>query len=115
QELIDAQYRPGSVTIFARDVYSFWQPLDQQFLRVMTHLAHFKQFEYVSPFWSRNFFAYLEYDESTSDLEPGELFYLIDEAAYHNMLFNVYSPTGHYYRELLKGERTLYLPVVELR
>ncbi|WP_457840988.1 hypothetical protein, partial [Staphylococcus aureus] len=41
--------------IFARDAFSFWAPLDQKFLDAMTRLAQYKQFVFLSPFWSKYF------------------------------------------------------------
>lgn len=56
----------ASGDIYARDVFSFWQPLDQKFLTVLVALAHAKRLEYVSPFWSNYFFAYMDYEAAKS-------------------------------------------------
>ena len=40
------------------ETYSFWEPLDQQFLTTMVRYARSKKFAFVSPFSTLNFFAY---------------------------------------------------------
>jgi hypothetical protein len=49
--------------IYARDTFSFWSSLDQKFLLALIKFAHWKRLLYVSPFWSKFFWAYLEYDK----------------------------------------------------
>ncbi len=49
--------------IFARDTFSFWSPLDQKFLIALTKFTHWKHLLYLSPFWSKFFWAYLDYDK----------------------------------------------------
>jgi len=56
----------ASGDIYARDAFSFWQPLDQKFLTALVTLAHAKRLEYVSPFWSNYFFAYMDYEAAKS-------------------------------------------------
>lgn len=53
----------ASAAIYGRDVFSFWQPLDQKFLEVLVKLAHYKKFDYISAFWSNYFFAYFDYED----------------------------------------------------
>jgi len=50
--------------IYARDTFSFWSPLDQKFLISLTKFAHWKRLLYLSPFWSKFFWAYLDYDKA---------------------------------------------------
>ncbi len=44
--------------IYARDTFSFWSPLDQKFLISLTNFARWKHLLYLSPFWSKFFWAY---------------------------------------------------------
>jgi hypothetical protein len=46
---------------YNRDVYGFWEPLDARFLTDMARLADTTGMDFVSFFWSRYFFAYLDY------------------------------------------------------
>ena len=52
--------------IQARDVLSFWAPLDQQFFPVLVKLANSKRFDYVSCFGHYNWFALTDYDSLSS-------------------------------------------------
>jgi hypothetical protein len=55
-----------STAIYERDNYSFWEPLDSQFLQLMSDLANYEQFLFISPFWVNYFFAYLDYSAANS-------------------------------------------------
>jgi hypothetical protein len=57
-------------TLFARDAWSFWAPWDQRFLSLMGRYAAAANVEYLSPFWSRYFFAYLDYDRVALAVPP---------------------------------------------
>jgi len=45
------------------DVFSFWAPLDAQFMRILVGLAHWQRLAFLDPFFTGYFFAYLDYDE----------------------------------------------------
>ncbi|MGH2371893.1 MAG: hypothetical protein ACRDIC_00235, partial [bacterium] len=60
--------------LFARDVFSFWEPLDIEFLTTMVKLSHYLKVDFASFFWSRYFFGYVEYSDGTRHLRPAELF-----------------------------------------
>jgi len=49
--------------IYARDTYSFWQPLDSKFVAILFKLGQVKKFDFISPFWSCYFFMYFDYAE----------------------------------------------------
>lgn len=53
----------GFQEVFARDPYSFWEPLDALFMETMVELAQASDVQYVSFFWTRYLFGYLDYDE----------------------------------------------------
>lgn len=44
-----------------RDTYSFWAPLDEEFLLCMVKVGHWKQFEFIDPFWTDFYFSYLDF------------------------------------------------------
>ena len=82
-------------TVFARDVYGFWAPLDQKLLRVVGVAAREKAIELVAPFWSRYFFAYLDYnDPLTFNLRPADLMNLASQRAYAAILKGQHTDTG---------------------
>jgi uncharacterized protein (TIGR03437 family) len=62
----DAELTAQSLTTteaYARDPFSFWAPLDQAMLTSLADFASWKNLLYLSPFWSRYFWAYLDYDQ----------------------------------------------------
>ena len=54
---------PLDLNASARNVFSFWGPLDQKFLRMVGVAAREKGIELIAPFWSRYFFAYVDYND----------------------------------------------------
>ncbi len=83
--------------IYARDIYSFWQPLDQKFLLALANMAHYKKMEYISPFWSNYFFMYENY--AALKKAPG-MTYAIKEGAKAAQEGNT-TETGLYYKQLI--------------
>jgi len=82
-------------TVFARDVFGFWSPLDQNFLRVVGMAAREKGIELVAPFWSRYFFAYLDYNDPLAfKLKPKDLMNLASHRAYEAILKGAVTDTG---------------------
>ncbi len=69
-----------SDVLFSRDVFSFWQPLDQMFLQSLVNFAQYKQLAFISPFWSSYFHTYLDYDTHAT-LTPSQLLTQAGEAA----------------------------------
>jgi len=73
----DTEYSSVGVTtdnfILARDPFSFWAPLDQQFLTVFAKLAWWKQLRVFSPFWSGYFHAYLAYASAYDSIAPAQI------------------------------------------
>lgn len=51
----------AALDIGDRNIYSFWEPLDRQFLVTLIKAARWKQMAAVSAFWSAQFFANVEY------------------------------------------------------
>jgi len=87
--------------VYARDVYSFWQPLDIRFIEAIVEFALDEQLEYVSFFWCGFFFSYLEYDETIRDLSPVELYLRLNQAQYANIVAGTLTETGRAYQALL--------------
>lgn len=52
---------PSQLVFEGRNTYSFWAPLDAEMELTMIKLAHYKQFEFVDPFFTEYFFASLDY------------------------------------------------------
>ena len=86
-------------SVIARDVYSFWSPLDEKLLRVVAAAAREKRIELVAPFWSRYFFAYLSYDDPlTFRLKPADLLTLAGQRAAEAIVRGRVTDTGLTFR-----------------
>ena len=85
--------------VVARDPFSFWAPLDQKLLRIVGRAVRSKNFELAAPFWSRYFFAYLDYsDPLTYRLNARQLLDLAGQRAYEAILNNRVTETGGAFR-----------------
>jgi hypothetical protein len=93
--------------LFRRDLYSFWAPLDRQFLAAMVRFARTNNVEFISPFWSNLFFAYLIYDDDTAKMPYRELSGLQNRAAVPNILNGTFTSTGEHYRERIRDSQPL--------
>lgn len=93
-------------TVFSRDAFSFWAPMDQRFIRTMMKLAYWKRLKAVSFFWSMYFSSYVDY-EKVKDLPPEEIRAAAQRAAADAMLKGQYSPTGELYRDYIADVKPL--------
>ncbi|MDH4196655.1 MAG: hypothetical protein OEW05_04540 [Candidatus Aminicenantes bacterium] len=80
--------------IFARDVFDFWEPLDERFIAALTRICRAHDAAYCNFFWSQYFFAYVPYGPATAGLPPDKLFALARENAARNILSGTYSGLG---------------------
>lgn len=101
----DELARPrGDVSLgeyYARDPYSFWQPLDIRFIQSVVDLGRAYDFDFISFFWSRYFFAYVNYNDVPRNINSTELFRMANQATFANMQAGKYSATGEAYREMI--------------
>ncbi len=88
--------------IYGRDYYDFWIPLDIEHLRLILKIAHFKKFEYISPFWTPFFFSYLTAQEARG-LNTPELKRRNNLKVLQSLLKGTFSPTGLAYRDMATG------------
>ena len=87
--------------IFARDPFSFWAPVDRQFLTAFTKLAWWKQLKVFSPFWSGYFHAYLNYNSVYDSIAPDQILndaFVVESTAIEN---GQYTSTGLAYQSLI--------------
>jgi hypothetical protein len=91
----------GSNAVYSRDPYSFWQPVDQKFLKALVALAHEKGLAYVGPFWTARFFAYIDYADHWDD-DVSTRMQAASIAGNTAMNAGIFSPTGYYYSEIIK-------------
>lgn len=103
----DTEYSSVGVTtdnfILARDPFSFWAPLDRQFLTVFAKLAWWKQLKVFSPFWSGYFHAYLAYASAYDSMQPAQILQnalVVESDAIQN---GQYTSTGLAYQGLISA------------
>jgi len=63
------------------NAYSFWEPLDTQFIGEVVDLAYWQGLYFMNPFWSPNFFAYLDYNNTAGMTSPQVQSAWLSEAA----------------------------------
>jgi len=90
----------ASSEIYGRDAFSFWQPLDKKFLEAIVNLAHYKKFEYISPFWSNFFFSYMDYDTAKNIPGRQRITQGITQGA-QGAISGSITETGLYYKQLI--------------
>ena len=84
-----------------RDSYSFFAPLDQQFLRCITKLVQIDGVEYLSPFSSNLFFAYLNYSDALDAESYSQVATQLNQAVSAAMKTDTWSSTGDFMKALI--------------
>ena len=94
----------------SRDVYSFWGPLDTLFLQTIAEAGYWKQFEFIDPFWSLYYFAYLDFDQmqplisgQTPDAAAAILEQQENKAAYTAIENGDTTGTGTFFAAIVAG------------
>ena len=90
--------------IFRRDVYSFWQPLDIKFMRMIFQMAEEEKISLVSFFWSGCFFSYLNYSPELESLSYRDLIRRYNQQVFKNMLEGRLSMVGEFFRKTATGK-----------
>jgi hypothetical protein len=90
------------VEAFARDAFSFWRPLDENFIQLVVNLARTIDAEFCSFFWMEQFYGYLDHTAETSHLSYGQLQKLNNRMAWENIEKGTLSATGQKFKELIK-------------
>jgi hypothetical protein len=99
----------------ARDSFSFWSPLDGEFIQVIAKLANYKHFDYINAFGHYYWFTLMEYDLLTSPCPPvypaktsienaacdSKIQSLQNQGAKQVLADHQISPTGAAYRSLI--------------
>lgn len=90
-------------TFYARDTFSFWAPLDEQFINTLFKFAMANNMIYASPFWSRYFWTYLDYNQAQS-MTPEDTIHAAIKASIAAMLGNQVTSTALTYSADIKAE-----------
>jgi hypothetical protein len=86
---------------FARDGYSFWQPLDERFVATVVNLAHTIEAEFCAFSGMDLLYAYVDYTPETSRLAPMQLMQVRRAAAAEKILAGTLSSTGERFKNLI--------------
>jgi hypothetical protein len=86
-------------TVQARDYYSFFEPLDMKMHNILFKLTQFKRFSYVAPFWTKHYFAYLDYAQ-TKNLSNADRIQLGETRTLDVLLNNAANPAQQTYTRL---------------
>jgi hypothetical protein len=89
------------VEAFARDAYSFWQPLDERFVATVVNLSHTIEAEFCSFSGMDLLYAYVDYTPETSRLAPAQLMQVRRAAADEKILAGTLSGTGERFKNLI--------------
>ena len=89
------------LTAFARDVYSFWQPLDSMFIEMLVDLSRQADAEFCSLFWMKYLYGYIDYNSRTRTLTPQHLINMTEAAAGRRILENRPNQTGQLFKDLI--------------
>ncbi len=84
-----------------RDVYSFWYPLDARYIQDIMGLADATDMDFVSFFWTRYLFAYLDYGQTPHNLATLQYNRLINQAFVSNVQRDNMSSLGQYFQQKL--------------
>ena len=110
----DSEYPAANIAadpnIFERDPFSFWAPLDQQFLTELVKLAWWKQLALVSAYWSDYFHAYLPYNAANAAMPYNQLRNDEIQAFSAALQSNQYTGTGLAWQNLV--ETPVVLPAL---
>ena len=86
--------------VFGRDALAFWEPLDRKFLEVMVAFAHAERLVFFSPYWTKYFHAYVDY-ERAKGLALKDLMALSNRLAGEAIVAGRFTDTGLTYRSLI--------------
>lgn len=78
--------------LLARNVFSFWEPLDAYYLQTVESFANSTQMIFLNPFETNLYYAYQDYNDTTMNLTPAQLLTQEDALANTAMPNVVYTP-----------------------
>jgi hypothetical protein len=103
--------RPGeatgiaaTTTVFERDSFDFFAPLDQRFLRFLDAFARAEHIAFISPFWSTYFFAYIHYTPAMDSMSYDQIVAQANGAAAQAITNGTFDTTGMTYSALIRGK-----------
>jgi hypothetical protein len=96
----------GVVAVYRRDVFSFWQPLDSEFLDITARFARSVDTRYLSAYWTNMFFSYIDWTAGTSHMSYQQLnAQLSAQRTAEAWLEGRSTCTGRFYKTVVEGAR----------
>ncbi|HEU0166309.1 MAG TPA: hypothetical protein VFS62_00935 [Chloroflexota bacterium] len=86
--------------VFSEDAFTFWQPLDRQFLSMAAALAQRNNIIFMAPFWTSYFFAQTDYTAQTERLSFTQLSNLLSPQARTAVAQGTFTPLGTAYGDI---------------
>ncbi len=102
--------------IRVRDMFSFWTPLDVQAFQMLSELANYKHFDYVSPFGIYYWFTLINYNslqtspvypassETQNEAVDSQITTLMNQSATQALANNQLSLTGKAYQAIIAAQ-----------
>ena len=90
-------------SIIGRDVFSFWEPWDEKFFEDLTAISRASGIEFLSFFWVREFYAYLDYDQY-HNIPLDQINPVITKVSVANSMNNILSPLGLFYQNWISQQ-----------
>jgi hypothetical protein len=87
--------------VYNRDVYGFWEPYDLRFITDLLKLADITHTDFVSFFWIRYFFSYLDYQPTDHNQSTAAFNRQINQASGANIQSGSYSALEQQFMQLL--------------
>lgn len=96
------------------DAYSFWEPLDVRFIKIISTLSRNLNVAYASFPRSGCFFSYIPYDNSYDTDKPKDILARLDKAVVVNTLANPVkiTKTGQAFKDVLKSNANAMVKVL---
>lgn len=95
--------RLGRSEALAREVYSFWQPLDRRFVETVVGIAHDIEAEFCVFSRAELLFAVIEHTEDAGRLPPAQLLQRMEARAAARIAAGALTPVGERLRDLIGG------------
>jgi hypothetical protein len=91
----------ANADVFKRDAFSFWTPLDEQFISLMARLAGRTQADMLDFFWSSYFFGSVDYTPQLGSATYQQVAKAVNQVATPNLLNDRFTPLGEYTKNLM--------------
>jgi len=101
----------SNLTLFGRNPFSFWAPLDQKFLQAFVNYSQSKRLLFFTPLWSQYMHLYLNY-ATTAQLAPTQIMYTVATTLGQSVAEGKFSATGVAYAAMIAMTRDTTAPSV---